>query len=243
MNEQEFSRALHGAMATIEAPPPMNGTEMLDAAKRAQHRRRATLAGVASAAAVVLIAVGAVFGSTLPDSGPVGTAPADLEHDATGTANPDDDKSRRLIDLLIASAPAGMEVGAEPRPRKAQPFGVAGRHYSASIPVGRSDRFGTLEAEVFTPGHPFRGTVCELTKQWWAIDGECQPVTVGDKQVGVTTSPTGKQAASYRHTDDTVVFIGQSLASGASPLSLLPELPLSTQALAALAVDPKFRLD
>ena len=74
MNEQELRHALRATMATATTPPPMSETPVLDAARRAERRRRARWAGVGSAvaaAAVVGLAV-VVVGVTSGRDGAVG---------------------------------------------------------------------------------------------------------------------------------------------------------------------------
>ncbi|GLZ38305.1 hypothetical protein [Actinokineospora sp. NBRC 105648] len=81
MDEHEVRHALRGAMDGMATPPAMNSSAVLDAAKHDQRRRRATLAGLGSAAAVAAIAAGAVL---LPGLGGTDSGPAVAEG-AVGT--------------------------------------------------------------------------------------------------------------------------------------------------------------
>jgi hypothetical protein len=199
-------------------------------------------------------------GSGAPDTK---TSWPDGQTDRTASQGPRYDKGVQLLDLLTTSVPAGLQSPTELKPVDGKQFHgdlrnhqaqfadeVSGKQvweYMVSIPVGANGKWGKLLAEVHTAGNKVEGDGCALTATFWGMGGDCQLITVGDKQVGVAVRPTGDdrfdQWASYRHPDGTVVYVAQAKTYFMSGLPGLAELPLTPEQLAALVVDPKFRLD
>jgi hypothetical protein len=136
VNEQELRQAMRTTMATASAPPPMNETPVLDAARRAIRRRRARWAGVSSAVAVVAV-VGVAVAVVVATSGGAdpggrgGAAPAgtttssagndtsnveptkpswpDGQTDRTARSGPHFDQGVALLEALVESVPPGYE--------------------------------------------------------------------------------------------------------------------------------------
>ena len=140
MNEQELRQAMRATMATASAPPPMNESPVLDAARRAERRRRNRWAGVGSAAAaiavvgiavVVVAATSGAGGSGAAGPGVAtttsttsGTASSDTSNvdeptepswpngqtDRTAQKGPEYDRGVALLEQLDAVVPAGYEA-------------------------------------------------------------------------------------------------------------------------------------
>lgn len=95
MNEHEFRQALHDTMTVAAPPEPMNEAPVLDLAKRAHRRTRATWASAGSAAAVMAVVAGAmVLAPSGDDRGAeVGAGPtaanSTTPDNVTGSATPD----------------------------------------------------------------------------------------------------------------------------------------------------------
>lgn len=201
-------------------------------------------------------------GAVTTDAPDTKTSWPDGQTDRTASQGPRADKGVELMDLLTASVPAGLQSPTDLKPAPgAELHGdlrthqaqfadeVAGKQiweYMVSIPVGANGKWGRLLAEVHTAGNLVPGDGCALTAKFWGMGGECQLVTVGDKQVGVAIRPTGDdrfdQWAGYRHPDGTVVFIAQARMYQMAGLPELAGVPLTPQQLAELAADPKFHL-
>jgi hypothetical protein len=135
MNENDLRYALRATMESASAPPPMNETPVLDAARREQRRRRAQWAGAGSAVAasavvgLAVVVVGATSGpgglgaagGTPPSTTggePSGTAsgdPSDTQtswpngqQDRTATSGPEFNQGQALLDEVTASVPPGF---------------------------------------------------------------------------------------------------------------------------------------
>jgi hypothetical protein len=279
MNEQELRHAMRGAMSATQAPPPMNPTPVLDAARRAHRNRRATLAGAASSVAVVLVAVAAMLvpsvrggGSAVPGGRQTGhpTSPPGSETswpngqtDRTASQGPRFDVGVQLMNLLLASLPAGFSSPPDLQPAPGvEWYGglrmhqaqfadrVGGREvweYLAVLPVGGNGKWGRVAVEVHTPGNEDQDDGCALTARFWGLGGNCQLVSVGDRQIGVSQATAGDRAdfdqwAGYRYPDGTVVFVAQATTYAMSGLPEITALPYTPQQLAALAMDPRFHL-
>ncbi|KAA2254966.1 hypothetical protein F0L68_29795 [Solihabitans fulvus] len=186
--------------------------------------------------------------------------------DRTASSGPRFDQGAKLLNQLASSVPAGYAV---PENLKAATQNWVGPltheqaqfeqkvgdreiwQYSATTPVTKSgddSRVGELFTEVDTAGNNLPADLCLLAQKLWGMPGECQVVDVAGKPVGVVTKPTSDrkafdQWAAYRHPDGTVVYVAQAREYANTGLTGLGELPLTVQQLAALATDPKFRLD
>lgn len=129
MNETDLKYALRGAMDATGGRPPMDEVAVLDAAKRAERRRGALLAGGVSAVAVAGIAIAAValYGNggsgttiipaapgdpTAATSQPEETRPSwpNGQTDRTATNGPRAEKGVALLDALAAARPAGFDA-------------------------------------------------------------------------------------------------------------------------------------
>ncbi len=120
--------------------------------------------------------------------------------------------------------------------------------YQAQVVLSRSDGTGAgqLIAEVHTPGNLITGTPCQITEQFWRMEGNCEVITVGTARVGVVTEPTGAdrrldQWAGYRYPDGTVIYLAQARRADDNSVPL-PALPFEVPQLAALATDKRFDL-
>ncbi|MDQ3577588.1 MAG: hypothetical protein M3443_08290, partial [Actinomycetota bacterium] len=172
MNEQDLRHALHGAMRKTQAPPSMNGTEVLGLARKAHRRRQARLAGAGTAVAVAVIAAGAMFVPSIGASGPVlpgvsVTQTPDKTSEKTQVQGPNKNKSVALMETLISSAPEGFETpdNLEPviaangpvRTNQAHPTeganGNEGWAYSVDMPIGFDNRWGRMNIEVHPPSN------------------------------------------------------------------------------------------
>lgn len=128
MNETDLKYAMRGAMDAAGGRPPMDEVAVLDAAKRAERRRGALLAGGVSAVAVAGIAIAAVAlygnstaGTVIPaapgDPTAVASQPEETrpswpngQTDRTATNGPRADQGVVLLDALTAARPAGFDA-------------------------------------------------------------------------------------------------------------------------------------
>ncbi|SDC92347.1 hypothetical protein [Actinokineospora iranica] len=122
MDEQNFRHALRGAMNDTPTPPPMHADDVLDAAKRAERKRKALWAGGGSAAAVTLIAAAAV----------VLTANGVGSDTVNPAAGPSIQPTSTAQVTSSAPAPTSVQVTQEP-PKDTEPV----------FPDGQTDRTAT----------------------------------------------------------------------------------------------------
>lgn len=273
MQGLDFKHALRDELALLTEPPPMNETEMLDAAKKALRRRKAAWASAGSAVAVVVLAVGVAFTVSADDrAGPAVTttptaSPTDGEQ--TETAGPLYDKGVKLLDELVFAVQAGLETPADldyvgpplqpgDPPRDHQvvtnwAFGTESRHYGATMAVGKDGQLATLHVEVITLGEEWIDgrEGCALADAFWNPEGvvksTCQNVPARGTTAYVATATSAHRSfdqwAAYRHADGVAVFVGQSRGFSGSDRPAMAQLPLTPHQLAELAVDPRFNLD
>lgn len=241
MNEDELRSALRGTM-TIDQPPPMASGEVITAGRRAV-RRRAVLSCAGAAAAIALVA-----GSIAAVPHRSATAPvAPAASKATASVSPASEKPEdRLLDQVLASVPEGYHLPT-PRPAEGLPMrdslangsGNQRRYVAYTMIAAADGKTGKIVVQVDMPGNEMPSDPCELAEWFQGSKGVCLTVVTGDAKVGVMTSMhaggLADQWAAYRYPDGTVVFAGQSR-------NHLPSLPLSSSALASLAVDPRFHL-
>lgn len=179
--------------------------------------------------------------------------------DRTATAGPQFDKGVEVADALAGVIPAGYESpddleggdaasGKYPlKSHQAQfaAYGPDGKtelwEYSATAPVTKDNGVGLMAVTVRTPGSA-TGDGCAMVQ----VPG-CVETVVDGKKVGVvdasTTDGSTEQSAFYRHEDGTVVTVTQSAAYSHVDMPALAGMPLTADQLAALAVDPRFKLD
>ncbi len=110
---------------------------------------------------------------------------------------------------------------------------------------------GRVIVEVHTPGNAAPADLCAAAVQFWGIGGSCALRDVRGTPVGVVTrseDPRIDQAAAYRYPDGTVVYAAQSkepnnLGMTGNPVAgSLPQLPLTVDQLAALVLNPAFKI-
>ncbi|WP_436492686.1 hypothetical protein [Actinokineospora sp. HUAS TT18] len=250
MNEHDLRDALGATMAATAAPPSMNGSVVLDAARRAERKRKATFAGLGAAGAVAVITAGAVLlpglGGTDSDTIAIGapsrtttTSPSKTETswpngqpDRTATAGPRYDKAVELLDLLKDALPNGFPTG-DTR-HQAQFDQYIGHREAWEYDAYIAGATASVMVTVLTPGNSRPEDPCA---------GEpmlvCEPLIVDSEKVWIVSRVAdGNQfdatkGAFYRHTDGTVVEVVQS-GTG--------QLPLTQQELARLAMSPRFHL-
>jgi len=272
LNEQDFRTALRDTMAVQVAPPQMSDAPVLEAAYRDRKRRRAMWAGLGSAAAVVAVAAGVAFlaPSGSGDGGvhvgaqpPSGSAPAgdtktswpNGQTDRTATSGTQYERGARLADKLAEVVPAGYDLpdslqGTD-HPAKAHQGQyedtVGGREvweYMAYASPTKGAGVGELLVVVNSPGGA-TGDGCGLEPAVWGMKGTCTEVAVDGKQVAVvnvTTDDRFNQWAGYRYEDGTAVFVAQSLSLYGAGKPALDALPFTSEQLAALAADPRFKV-
>lgn len=122
--------------------------------------------------------------------------------------------------------------------------GVEVWEYLAIAPVTKGGGVGELTVEVRTPDARETGQGCALTR-FWGGEGTCTEIPVDGKTVGVTTTDEGPadQWAGYRYEDGTVVYVAQSKADLTWGRPALESLPFTAEQLAALAADPRFKVN
>lgn len=266
MNETELRNALRSTMSATTAPPPMTVAAALEKAHRARVRQRTIWAGAGAGlvAATVLAATAALPGApghSLNTGGPGvresmsawPTGPdGQPQEDRTAKAGERYEQGVALLDELVKAVPAGYTVPDGPEVRTHQAHfddridGVDVWSYMAIVPVHQGERAGKMLAEVHTVGNELPADPCAPARQLWRMQGDCQVVTVGTAQVGVT-NVTGQdqrydQWASYRHPDGAVVYVAQA-AQGDEGGPRLSQLPLTVQQLATLATSEQLHLD
>ncbi|WP_018684758.1 hypothetical protein [Actinokineospora enzanensis] len=267
MHEQELRVALRNAMDATPRPPEMNVSEMLDAAHVDRGRRRSTLAGIATAVAVVLITAGAVFAPQLHTVARQISAAAgevfgqdDTQDGKTQTAGPHAELGEHLLNQLLSSVPHGLISPDDLEPtdnpanrggplryhQASQDLPNGGWRYTAEIPVGKDGRWARLYVEVDHVADSSTLAGCQLAQTFWNVgSGGCIMTPVGDKQIAVLTVADGDQidqVAAYRYPDGTAVFIAQAKHFAYTGLTPLGTEPFTPEQLAAQAADPKFRL-
>jgi hypothetical protein len=229
--------------------------------------------GSQQVAAPVVSAPSAVPLTTMPTVPPSDTQNGEKpkwpngQTDRTATNGPRADKSVTVLNDLDASLPTGFKTGeftaTDPNfwgPTRFTQSQFRDYYngsseiweYMATSPVVRTDgstNAGRIYAQITTKGNDFPTDPCGLTSRSWGIEGTCAVVDVAGKPVGVLTSnragddPRFDELAAYRHDDGTVVFIAQAKEYYGTGHPGLDAEPLTTQQLAALATNPKFRLD
>ncbi|SBT51011.1 hypothetical protein [Micromonospora auratinigra] len=180
------------------------------------------------------------------------------QEDRTARAGTRHDQAVRLLDEIIAVVPAGYTVPENaagqtddnpPRTSQAEfddkVQGVDVWRYTSSAAVRKEDRTGRVLVEVYTRGNRLPTEPCELTRQFWGMQGDCQVVTVGGTRIGVVVRPTVdrrfEQWSAYRHPDGVVTFVAQTPTFD-RPQQGLVDLPFTVPQLAALAMDERFHL-
>ncbi|MBB5805017.1 cell wall assembly regulator SMI1 [Saccharothrix ecbatanensis] len=190
--------------------------------------------------------------------------------DRTSTNGPRADKSVAVLNDLGSSLPNGVEAVDKaavgrldygPLRRTQSQFadytadGLEIWEYLAYTPVvrGGTEGVGHLWMQVETKGNSRVEDVsgCGMViRQTYPVtdgSGRCDILDVGGKQVVVVTAAGPEngmeQAAFYRYDDSTLVIVAQSREYLNSGHPALAERPLTSQQLAAIAVDPKFHLD
>ncbi|HET9140000.1 hypothetical protein [Actinophytocola sp.] len=192
------------------------------------------------------------------------------QQDRTATAGPHAETGAKLETDLAALVPAGFIVGPDQPAPGSQFYGSMRMHQSqfvddvdeaevwehyARVPVTKGGQTGLLFALVLTAGNELPEDPCAAAKTLWAMHGpdgpidlgwQCQETPVGSDKVAVISGHNGgasfDQWSYYRHPDGTSVFVAQSAAIEGSGLPGLAAQPLTLDALAALAVDPRFHL-
>lgn len=182
------------------------------------------------------------------------------QEDRTARAGTRYDQGVRLLDEIVSVVPDGYTAPENPpgQPAHQMPLrshqaqfeekvnGVDVWSYLSSATLTQGERRGRLLVEVHTTGNLLPSEPCVLARQFWGMGGRCEVVPVGAARVGVVVQPAEDdrldQWAAYRHSDGTVVFVAQGSSLGEGR-DALPALPFSVPALAALAVDDRFRLE
>ena len=175
--------------------------------------------------------------------------PPEASGDATADSGDHFDKGKALLGELLKVAPDGYTVpegtvadGIELRSHQAT---IEGEYwaYLSTIALRKGTGTGALLVEVREPGNGLPSDVCEVAKAFWGRGGVCTERSVGGSAVGVVDGAEAAWAA-YRHSDGTVVYVMQALATtygdpaGFTPLT---DMPLTTAELAELAIDARFR--
>ncbi|WP_447003535.1 hypothetical protein ACRAKI_28285 [Saccharothrix isguenensis] len=207
--------------------------------------------------------------SASPSRGEEGVPWPNGQGDRTSTNGPRADKSVAVLNDLASSLPNG--VGVEDRERlQHRDYGPMTRtqsqfadyaadglevwEYLAYTPVVRSGApgVGQLWVQVETKGNKRLqgpGGCGMVVEQVYPASqgGRCDEVDAAGARVAVVTAEGTaegmEQAAFYKHADGTLVIVAQSREYERSGHPGLAELPLTPQQLAAIAADPKFRLD
>jgi hypothetical protein len=178
--------------------------------------------------------------------------PAENSGDATADSGQHYENGKKLLTAVLGVVPDGYTArsGAttDGVPFRSDQATIEGEfwRYMAVVAIGKGDGTGQLLVEVSEPGNGLNGDACAVAKAFWGRGGTCEPVTVGDAEVGVIHEGDGTAWAGYRHSDGTVVYVMQATSpSYADPatngLEPLAGLPLSDADLAELATLPSFR--
>ena len=272
MLEQDFKQALRDTMATVTTPT-MSETALLDAARRADRRRRAGLASAASGVAVVALATGVALALPGEDrSGSDGGSDVGVEVTSTNPggrtaySGPHFEQGVDLLNKLLEVAPPGyyvpddlestLEPAVPPRFHDAVGSDDGSWTYAAGIPLVKAGRYGSLLISLFAdPDAASRDeTPCEFSI------GALGPTIL----VPSTTDPNpsasctevtvagqqvgvatkpGAMLVSYRHPDGTRVVLSQDVRTTDFGYPALAELPFTGEQLAELAADPRFLPD
>jgi len=175
--------------------------------------------------------------------------------DRTATSGAEHDRAATLADKLAEVSPAGYELpdslpGTEYPAKDYQAQyedTVGGREvwdYSAYVSPTKGEGVGELLVDVLSPGGS-TGDGCGIKPPLWGMTGNCAEVVVGGKQVAVvniTSDDRFGQWAGYRYEDGTVVFVAQSTTHYGTGKPALEALPFTSEQLAALAADPRFKV-
>jgi hypothetical protein len=240
MNEQELRDGLRDVVVASSPPPPMNPNTALDAAHRAQRKRRTAWAGAGAGLAVVAVATGVMFalgGGGRPAELPV-AAPAtptdtkpswpDGQPDRTARSGPQAQKGADLQHAVIAALPATLTVDPDLKYPGSDDLVTAPQaqfrdrdkgtdvwEYESIVAVKTASKSGTgrVIVQVVTPGNSEPTDVCALAKNFWSVSGTCQVRDVQGKKVGVVSQTKDAridQTAAYRYDDGTIVYAAQS---------------------------------
>jgi len=122
--------------------------------------------------------------------------------------------------------------------------GVEKWTYTAITPVTKGDGVGEVFVDVTKTSE--QGSGCDLVGSS-ELGGRCEEITVDGKKVGFVDVDDSihehvDQFAVYRHDDGTIVNISQSLDFGFTDLPALSKLPFTPDQLAALTLDPRFKI-
>ncbi|GAB2844408.1 hypothetical protein [Lentzea nigeriaca] len=282
MNEQDLKRAFEDVVVASSPPPAMDPGRALDVARRARSKRRSSIVGAVVAVLVVGVGLGSAFAlnpkgtqeyltgagpsSSSSNAGMPDTQWGDKwpvgQSDRTATNGPQADRGKQLLNLLMASAPAGYDTPdlkyKDPRMHggmlhaQAQISTDKGQKpevwtYTAYVPVRKGEKVGRLMANVSMPNPKDPTDPCALAKRFQGVDNaECKIVEVGGKQVGVASAASPERGAgtwaSYRAANGWTVTIMQEAEYRYGGYPALDAEPFLSPELAALAADPKFVL-
>ena len=147
-------------------------------------------------------------------------------------------------DLVGTGKLAGAELKRNQANFDGEVDGAEKWSYSAYTPATSGSGVGEVIVEVTTVSEQASG--CALPTMW-GLRGECRELAVDGKEVSVTDvdEPFQEhidQVAAYRYDDGTVVYVSQSLDYGFTDHPALAKLPFTPEALAALAVDTRFKV-
>ena len=225
-------------------------------------------AGGVGGAAASSTATGTTTGTATVTGSATSGRPSDTETswpngqtDRTARNGPEYDKGVALLAELAAVVPPGYEspdglkgngplAGAPMKYQQAQYVdtidGTEVWEYTADAVVTKGGGYGRLIVQVTSAGSESTGEGCDIVPGLWSMTGTCTEKVVDGKRVGVFTSMKEDdqfdQWAGYRYDDGTVVFVGQADHCAFTNFRPLAGQPLTTQRLAQLAADPRFRL-
>lgn len=216
-----------------DAPPMREGAAVLAAARRSVARRRlfATAAVVVAAAAGVAVPVAIYGGRTQPGE--------------TAAAEPADPAahSKRMADVLVAAAPAGLlhsvvKTERDPAGPVASSPGVVVSWADASVLLIEGDSQGILTASVYRADAPDESCRAGAT---------CVTETVNGVPVAVTSgvAEAGMRITALRRFDGGYVWVGVSQAllryEAGGPVvgPKLTTFPFTARQVAELAADPR----
>jgi hypothetical protein len=200
-------------------------------------------------------------GTPDPDTKSTETSWPNGQTDRTATSGPQFDRGVTLAAALDAVIPAGYESpddltagdaasGTYPlKSHQAQYVdtvnGTEVWSYDARAPLTKGNGVGELSVTVLTPGLGGTGQACDIAKSMGVPDGKCAEVTVDGKKVGVFASAEDAnfQTAVYRLDDGKSVAVTQSPVYSNAGRPGLDGMPMTSEQLAALAVDSRFDVD